>query len=60
MSPPPWIELLPEGGLLFFLVLFLAVLAWVFFTGTRDSWNQRARIPLDDGTPRERNEVTHG
>jgi len=62
MSIPPWIDILPEGGLLFFIVLFAAVLAYVFLTGTRATWAQHANIPLDDGTPStsEGNEVTHG
>ncbi len=62
MSPPPWIDILPEGGLLFFMVLFAAVLAYVFLTGTRATWAQHANIPLDDGIPSAppQNEVTHG
>ncbi len=62
MSAPPWIEWLPEGGLLFFLVLFLSVLVWVFLTWSRASWTNNARIPLDDGTTAQtnRSEVSHG
>ncbi len=61
MSPPPWIEWLPQGGLLFFIALFTAVVAWVFFTGSRTTWAQRANIPLDDGIPTpSRKEVNHG
>ena len=62
MSVPPWIELLPEGGLLFFMVLFAAVLTWVFFSGSRAAWAHRASLPLDDAAPSTSTgtEVTHG
>jgi len=62
MSAPPWIEWLPEGGLLFFVVLFVSMLAWVAVTWGRASWTTNAHIPLDDGTTNQnsRSEVTHG
>ncbi len=36
-------------GLLFFLVLFIGVLAWLFLPGSKDKFKQYGLIPLKDG-----------
>lgn len=41
-------------GLIFFLILFVAVLAYVFWPGNKRKFDKAARRPLedDDGSPR--------
>jgi cbb3-type cytochrome oxidase subunit 3 len=41
-----------KWGLLLFLALFAATLAWVFRPGAKREYDRSAAIPLDDGTGR--------
>lgn len=36
-------------ALIFFIVLFVAVLAYVFWPGNRDKFDRAARLPLEAG-----------
>lgn len=43
-------------ALVLFLALFLGMLVWVFRPGGKRQYQDRARMPLDDGGPARKNE----
>ncbi len=47
---PAALAWLPQAGLVIFLLLFVALVSWVLLSGSRASWKQRSRLPLEDGT----------
>lgn len=49
---------LPVLSLLFFLSLFLALLAWLVFTPTA-RWKRDARMPLEEAPVEHRTPETH-
>ena len=43
----------PTVALVLFLVVFVAILIWVFSRSNRDRWASDARMPLDDVHPQQ-------
>lgn len=43
----------PAAALLLFMLIFAAVLVWIFRPGSTQVYEQEARLPLDDMAPKD-------